>query len=297
MKPVVKDPTMTIGELAAEVTSASTPEARSAARDALAAKLRRLERRKGFDADTFATHAGGLSPAALATRLAAGDAAAAAAWFAAHPAVASFCDRQGSSSNRPLLISDHADALVAVEQGYGTDATGAKITRPQDYLEAFGSWIRSHQNQLPALMAVCTKPRDLTRERLRELKVALDAAGFPESEVKRATRDATNVEYAATIIGFIRSQALGEPLKDYADRVKAAVVRIQSRHGFTGAKRDWLRRFEKALLTEVILDPPALDRGEFGKHGGFARFDKLFGNHLRDLLAELHDEVWKDGVA
>lgn len=77
MKPVVKDPAISIGQLAAEVATAATPEARLAARDALAAKLRRLERRKTFDADTFATHAGGLSPAAVASRLATGDAAAA----------------------------------------------------------------------------------------------------------------------------------------------------------------------------------------------------------------------------
>lgn len=297
MKPVVKDPTISIGQLATEIATAGTPEARTAARDALAAKLRRLERRKDFDADTFATHAGGLSPAALANRLATGDAAAAAAWFAAHPAVASFCDRQGSSSGRPLLISEHADRVTGVEQGYGTDATGTPITRPQDYLDAFRAWIGSHANEIPALKAVCSRPRDLTRAQLKELKAQLDAAGFPEAEVRRATRDATNTDYAATIIGFIRSQALGEPLVEYAERVKAACARIVTKHGLTGAKRDWLKRFEKALVNEVILDQAALDRGEFGKNGGFARFDKLFDHHLNDLLADLHDEIWRNPAA
>lgn len=41
------------------------------------------------------------------------------------------------------------------------------------------------------------------------------------------------------------------------------------------------------------LGHPALDRGESGRHGGFTRY----GNHLKDLLAELNDEVWKDGAA
>ena len=83
-------------------------------------------------------------------------------------------------------------------------------------------------------------------------------------------------------------------IKQLTQQVQAAVARVIAKHGFTGAKRDWLKRFEKALLTEVILDPPALDRGEFGKNGGFARFDKLFDHHLSTLLADLHDEVWKD---
>ena len=297
MKPVVKDPAISIGQLATELATAATPDARTAARDALASKLRRLQRRKSFNADAFADHADGLSPAALADRLTHGDAAAAGAWFAAHPTVASFCDRQGSSKGRPLLISEHADTLVSVEQGYGTDATGKPITRHEDYLHAFAAWISSHTNKIPALKAVCTKPRELTRAQLKELKVQLDAAGFPEAEVRRATRDATNTDYAATIIGFIRSQALGEPLVNYADRVKAACARIQVKHGLTGAKRDWLKRFQTALINEVILDQPALDRGEFGKNGGFARFDKLFDHKLNDLLADLQDEIWRSPAA
>ncbi|MGV2391397.1 MAG UNVERIFIED_CONTAM: hypothetical protein LVR29_34695 [Microcystis novacekii LVE1205-3] len=127
MKPVVKDPAISIGQLVPEVATAATSEARTAARDALTTKLRRLERGKKFDADTFATHAGGLSPTTLANHLATGDAAAAAAWFAAHPSLASFCDRQGSTSGRPLLISEHSDHVTKVEQGYGTDSTGKAI--------------------------------------------------------------------------------------------------------------------------------------------------------------------------
>ncbi len=299
MKPVVKDPDISIGQLATEVATAATPEARTAARDALAAKLRRLERRKSFDADAFADHAGGLSPATLADRLIHGDAAAAGAWFAAHPTVASFCDRQGSSSGRPLLISEHADKLVSVEQGYGTDATGKPITRPEDYLHAFAAWISSHTNEIPALKAVCTKPRELTRAQLKELKVQLDAAGFPEAEVRRATRDATNTDYAATIIGFIRSQALGEPLVNYNDRVRAAVARIQAKHQFKGIKLNWLLRFEKAMQKEVILDQAALDRPNtaFQANGGFARLDKLFDHQLTSLLASLHEEIWRTPAA
>ncbi len=293
MKSVVKDPAVSIGQLAGEVGSATTPEARTAARDALCAKLRRLERRKRFDAEAFATHSGGLSPSDLAKHLGHGDAAAAASWFAAHPTLASWCDRQAPSLGKPLLISDHPDQLISAEQGYGTDASGTPITRPQDYLDAFKAWISSHTNEIPALKAVCTKPRDLTRAQLKELKAALDHAGFPEKEIQRATRDATNTDYAATIIGFIRSQALGQPLKNYADRVQAAVARVIAKHGLTGAQRDWLKRFEKALVNEVILDQAALDRGEFGKHGGFARLDKTFDHHLNDLLGDLHDEIWK----
>jgi type I restriction enzyme, R subunit len=297
MKPVVKDPDISITQLVAEVTKAATPEARAAARDGLCALLRRYERRKKYDADAFAVHSGGFTPSDLAKKLAADEVAAVAAWFSAHPNVASYCDRQGSSSGRPLLISEHPDELASVEQGYGTDSAGRAITRPEDYLNAFAKWISSNRNRIPALISVCTKPRDLTRAQLKELKAILDTAGFSEKEIRRATLNATSTDYAATIIGFIRSQALGVPLIDYADRVKTAVARIQAKHGFTGAKRDWLLRFQKALVTDIVLDPSALDRGEFGKNGGFARFDKLFDHTLTTLLADLQDEIWRDLAA
>ncbi len=297
MKPVVKDPKISIGQLVAELVQARTPEARTAARDALCSKLRGLERSNRFDGDAFTQHSGGQLPNAVADSLSHGDAAAAAQWFASRPTLASFCDRQGSSSGKPVLISDHPDHIVSVEQGYGTDATGQVITRPEDYLHAFEVWITSNKNNIPALMAVCTKPRDLTRAQLKELKVQLDAAGFPEAEVRRATRDATNTDYAATIIGFIRSQALGEPLIDYATRVKSAVARIKIKHNLTGAKSDWMNRFQTALVNDVILDQSALDSGEFGRSGGFARFDKLFEHHLSNILADLQDEIWRTPAA
>jgi type I restriction enzyme, R subunit len=297
MKPVVKDLSIGIAQLVAELAKARTPEAQKAAQDALCAKLRGLERRKGFDGEGFSTLSGGLTPGAVATSISKGNPAAAAAWFAKRPTLASYCDRQGSSSGRPVLISHHADRLLNVEQGYGTDALGRIITRPQDYLQAFGDWITSNRNKIPALMAVCTKPRDLTRDQLKELKIQLDAAGFPEVEIRRATRAITSTDYAATIIGFIRNQALGSPLIDYAERVKAAVARIQAKHQFTGAKLDWLRRFEKAMLAEVVLDQPALDRGAFQSVGGYARLDKVFDHHLATLLADLQEEVWRDPAA
>ena len=293
MKPVVKDPAIGITELSKELVQATTPEGREAARDGLCAALRRLERRKSFDKDSFATLSGGMSPASLADHLGKVDAPTAGSWFTAHPQVPSFCDRRRPSNGKPLPISDHPDALVAIEQGYGTDATGAHITRPEDYLQAFATWIAAHRNEIPALVTVCTRPRDLTRAQLKDLKVQLDSAGFPESEVRRATRDATSTDYAATIIGHIRNQALGEPLVQYADRVRTACGRIIAQHHLTGVKRDWIKRFEKALLVDIILDPPALDRGEFGKNGGFARLDKIFDHRLTGLLSDLQDEIWK----
>lgn len=297
MKPVVRDPAITIQQLVDELAQAAHPDAREAAREALCAKLRRLAKRKSFDTQGFADLFDGLDPSGLADRLSHVDAASAATWFMDHPTAASYCDRKGASSGRAKLISEHVDALVATEQGYGFDENGSPITKPEDYLHAFGDWIRKNNNHIPALLAVCTRPRDLTRAQLKELRLLVDTAGFPESSLRAATRDLTNVDIAATIIGYIRNQALGSPLVPYDLRVDAAVLRLQSRHRFTPPQRDWLERIKKQLLKEVVVDSAALDQGAFRDHGGFARLDKIFDNRLALLLGDLQEEIWSDLAA
>ena len=57
--------------------------------------------------------------------------------------------------------------------------------RPEDYLDAFAAFVRSNMNQIPALVAVVQRPRDLTREQLRELLLALEEKGFTERGIAR----------------------------------------------------------------------------------------------------------------
>jgi hypothetical protein len=48
--------------------------------------------------------------------------------------------------------------------------------RPNDFLESFRHFVENNLNTLPALLVVQQRPRDLTREDLRKLKLALDQA-------------------------------------------------------------------------------------------------------------------------
>ena len=90
-----------------------------------------------------------------------------------------------------------------MEHGYGSDADGAR-QRPEDYLDAFAAYLRTHLNEIPALVVVTQRPRDLTRAQLRELRLALDTAGYPEAALRAAYRDITNADIAASIIGYVR---------------------------------------------------------------------------------------------
>jgi type I restriction enzyme, R subunit len=184
--------------------------------------------------------------------------------------------------------------VVEVSRGYGSDEAGAR-QRPEDYLDAFGRWLREHLNDVPALLVVTQRPRDLTRADLKALARALSEAGFTEAQLRAAYRDATNQDVAATIIGYVRQRALGSPLVPYEDRVRRAMQRLLTSRAWPDAQRRWLERIGRQLEREVVVDREALDREQFrAAGGGFDRLNKLFGGRLPDILGDLQDAVWRD---
>ena len=189
-----------------------------------------------------------------------------------------------------MVISERVDHVREVKRGYGKDGD----RRPGDYLDSFRDFIQSNLNRLPALLVVTQRPRDLTREDLRALKLALDEAGFSEQALRTAWREQKNEDIAASIIGYIRQLALGAPLVPYDERVDHAVRRIRKAHQFTDAQTKWLERIAKQLKLETVVDRASLDAGQFKSDGGFTRLNKIFEGTLETLLGELADEVWKD---
>ncbi|WP_442786572.1 type I restriction-modification enzyme R subunit C-terminal domain-containing protein [Halomonas sp. 328] len=105
--------------------------------------------------------------------------------------------------------------------------------KPADYLESFETFIRERLNDSVALGVVVNRPRDLTRETLKEVRLLLDGAGYSEARLESAWRNATNQEIAASIVGHIRRAALGEALVPFEQRVRDAMQRIYALHGST----------------------------------------------------------------
>jgi len=233
----------------------------------------------------------GLSPAAFVEKVRASGPIGAMQLFRKHPSLASWLDRTGPGTRGPQLVSDHPDQFHHEERGYGKDGAAS---RPEDYLDGFGQWLADNKNKLPALIAVTTRPRDLTRAQLKELKQALDAAGYSETALKTAWRELKNEDIAASILGYVRQRALGEPLRPYAERVDHALALIEKSRPWTKPQRDWLRRIANQIKREEIVDRPSLDAGIFEEAGGFARLDKLFEGRLAATLGDLQDAVWQD---
>jgi type I restriction enzyme R subunit len=206
-------------------------------------------------------------------------------YLAAHPVLLRLLDRMPSTPE-PQFISEHPDAVRSVSRDYhGKNAP--------DYLSEFAAFLEE-KNQVPALLAVKTKPHDLTRAELRSLHEMLDEKGFTEQHLQSAQREAKNEDIAASIVGFIRAYALGDPLKPYAERVDSALQRLLQQHpSLSDVQRRWLRNIAAGIKSGTVVEFSDLDTGEFKKQaGGLQRLDKLFEGRLQSRFQELRALIW-----
>jgi type I restriction enzyme, R subunit len=146
---------------------------------------------------------------------------------------------------------------------------------------------------LAALAVVVQRPQELTREELRQLRLRLDAEGFSNANISRAWTDATNEEIAASIIGFIRQAAIGDPLVPYTDRVNAAVRRIAKSKQWTSVQRQWLDRIGEQMKQSIVVDRAAFDAEPFEAMGGWDRINGVFSGELRAVLNDLNSALWE----
>lgn len=289
MKPVVVNPTFTFTQLVADLLGLKDAETQRQVIDQLMVKLRRKRRvLEDKSAEPFEA-AAGMPVGEVLSFLRKKSPAEVAAWFSTHKQVAEVFDTT-TGPGQAIFVSPHGDGRKSVERGYGPGRV-----RPKDYLDEFETFIRQNQNVLPALMVVCQRPRELTRQQLKELKLALDKAGYNEASLQTAWREVTNQDVAASIIGFIRQRALGEALVPYSERVERALRRVMESNAWTPPQRKWLERIAKQLKTETIMDKDALNRGQFEASGGFTHINKVFDGRLEQVLADLSDALWQQG--
>ncbi len=290
MKPVVTVPQITFVELATALLDCKGKTAAREILDMIVAKLHRKQRLLLRDADQFRQRFC-LDAAAFIRDIARKTPTFTTRIFARQPGIPKFLDDLTTGPGG-LPISEHADEFEGTSRGYGRD-----VIKPGDYLDGFAQWLSQNMNKIPALLVVTRRPRELTREQLKQIKIALDAAGYNETKLKTAWHELKNEDIAATIIGFIRNRALGSPLVPYAGRVDRALKDILAERKWTEPQRRWLDMLANQIKVETIVDRPALDTGLFANIGGFARINKAFDGQFEIVLHELQDRIWTDSTA
>lgn len=239
IKPVVINPSISFTQLVEELGTVKEPDAVESIIDQLLAKLQRKRRHLSEGDRDQLEQLAEMSVQDVVQHLKQSEPDQVQAWFEQRQAIAQILDRK-SGGSQPILISYHVDQLRSVEQGYGVSESGAAYGKPEDYLDSFRAFLQNNQNQTAALTIVVQRPRELTRQQLKELRILLDSAGYSEVALRSAWRDATNEDIAASIIGFIRQAALGDALIPYSERVDRALKKILAKQPWTAPQRKWL---------------------------------------------------------
>lgn len=294
MRPVVVKPDISLGQLVTDLASAQTDEDRDWVAGQLIVRMRALVKyMDGETRESFQHHTGEL-PEEAVQRLATHSGAELRAWLDAHPRVVELIERRqvGAAGNGDgVVISTHDDELLRIEEIFG------KNTTPEDYITGFERFVRENMNQVPALIAVTQRPRDLTRKELSELAALLDEKNYSEAMLRAAYGRARNADIAAHIIGFVRQAALGDPLIPYATRVENAILKLEKSRAWTQRQRDWLRRIGRALKDKPVADPTLLDQGVFADKGGFKRISEDFDGTLDEVLHAFNEAIWEPSAA
>ncbi|HCB92997.1 MAG TPA: type I restriction-modification system endonuclease [Selenomonas sp.] len=293
MKPVAVNPHVTLRQLMEGLEVMETEEQIQRQIDQIIAKLQRKKRNMSHEAtEHFVSMTGGKTPDDIISEVEKDSPKDGKKRLLSYAEPIGMLHEIRYNEAKPVVISLQEDELTYHGRGYG------KGERPEDYLDAFADFVTSNKNEIAALNIVCTKPRELTRESLKHLRLALDREGFTTQQLNTAISQLTNEEMTADIISLIRRYAIGSALISHEARIHRAVARLKKAHDFSKQELSWIARIEKYLLEESVLNISVFEEdGRFKAQGGFAKINKVFRNQLENIVMELNEYLYDDGGA
>lgn len=291
MKPVVTNPTTTFTQLLDGLEEVDEKDVIQAQINQIIAKLQRKKRRMDEKTmEQFISMADGMDPTQFIVEIEKQTPENAKKRLLAYRDMFEYIQQTSANGKNPVVISEEEDELTKHTRGYGNS------DKPEDYLDAFSEYVTTHMNEIAALSIVCTRPKDLTRDALKALRLTLDREGFTTQQLNTAILELTNEEIAADIISLIRRYAIGSALISHEARIRRAVDKLKKAHNFSKQEMSWIGRMEKYLMEESVLNVQVFDEdSRFKSNGGFVKINKIFQNQLENIVLELNEYLYDDG--
>ena len=291
MKPVVANPTTTFTQLLDGLEEVEEKDVIQAQINQILAKLQRKKRRMDEKTmEQFISMADGMDPTQFIVEIEKQTPENAKKRLLAYRDMFEYIQQTSANGKNPVVISEKEDELTKHTRGYGNSE------KPEDYLDVFSEYVKTHMNEIAALSIVCTRPKDLTRDALKALRLTLDREGFTTQQLNTAISELTNEEIAADIISLIRRYAIGSALISHEARIRRAVDKVKKAHHFSKQEMSWIGRMEKYLMEESVLNVQVFDEdSRFKSNGGFEKINKIFQNQLENIVLELNEYLYDDG--
>lgn len=292
MQPVSADPKTTFAQL---LDGLEVLEDEAHIKNAVAqiiAKLQRVKRRlTKEEVNEFKDLAAGLTIEGFIQKIESLPAAEARNTLLMEASLLEMLDGKYGHGGYTKVISDKQDKFLIRERGFGKNEQ-----RPEDYIEAFEDFVKNNVNEIAALNIICTRPKELTRETLKSLRMALAQNGFTTQQLNTAVSEITSEEITADIISLVRRYAIGSPLVSHQARIRRAIDKLKKAHNFSRVELNWLSRIESYLLNESVMNVKVFDEDErFKTNGGYKRLNQIFRNNLEGIITELNEYLYDDG--
>ena len=195
-----------------------------------------------------------------------------------------------STGSQKQYISNEPDEYLGIERGYGQGNSN-----PEDYIESFNKFIKENVNEIPALQIVATRPKDLTYDELKKIKLELEKKGFKENDLQTAWKNANQVQTTADIISFIRQAAVGSELVDHNVRIHNAMQKVYGMADWNMVQKSWLKKIENQLLSSTVLGPnaeTAFSSTYFKRQGGYKQMRKIFSDNADQIIYVLNENLY-----
>lgn len=195
-----------------------------------------------------------------------------------------------STGSQKQYISNEPDEYLGIERGYGQGNSN-----PEDYIESFNKFIKENVNEIPALQIVATRPKDLTYDELKKIKLELEKKGFKENDLQTAWKSANQVQTTADIISFIRQAAVGSELVDHNVRIHNAMQKVYGMADWNMVQKSWLKKIENQLLSSTVLGPnaeTAFSSNYFKRQGGYKQMRKIFSDNADQIIYVLNENLY-----
>jgi type I restriction enzyme R subunit len=193
---------------------------------------------------------------------------------------------------RTFIVSDSATDVVTsswlIRDGQG------KEYKPDDYLQAFGAFVKDKRLEIEALSILLEKPQDWSGEALKELRASMLMAPehFSESKLQRAIESSRH-KALVDIISMVKAAADdSSPLLTAPERVDAAIAR--SLHGrlLTESQGKWMARIREHLVANLSIERDDFDYIPIlSDPGGWGRANKDFNGDLITMINTLNREL------
>jgi type I restriction enzyme R subunit len=173
------------------------------------------------------------------------------------------------------------------------DAAGREY-KPEDYLEAFATYVRENSSRVEAIQILLNRPQGWGTEALAELKNKLLTA--PERFTLDALEKAHRLRYDKALVDIIsmvkHASREQEPLLTAEERVTRAFESLTRGREFSTDQQRWLVRIREHLVANL-----SIDEGDFENvpvlqtAGGWGNANRAFKGSLLTLLTAFNEAI------